>query len=490
MIERADNLEQLFAEPESVDVGPIDMIHRGHDGAVCFARKINDKFESLWALPAKGLTGIFGSVVSQIERDGYFSINGFMPTTAKSKADPSLAMALRKGSLVRYLTAAFVDIDTYNFEGMTVGKAVGRIIELQDANAFPPATMIVRSGQGIWLLWLLCEEGNRRKPVRARTEKIEAWSRIQSELYRRIARSFLPPDANARDVSRIMRVPGSINSKVGARVQFWPQLDANGEPFTYGLDELAALVDVRPSRQKRKPTDKPVDPARREKGLKGRRALASKRLRLIERLAALRGKFSEGTRHHAALLFAKFLQESCIDDRGTLIDENGTTVSIRRQVEAFIRDRCASGTHSVAVKDVLAGDRYAKIRWSDVRMIELLQITDDEAKAIGCPTLVESRNRQEHRDKDANREERGQQRRELIAHFVGSYFKHHHGELPTLEEVKAFLSGERELTASKPTIMRDWDQLTLAGRLPPRRLKKSKPVDAAALLAGNTQRAT
>lgn len=487
MIERAANLEQLFAEPESVDVGPIDMIHRGHDGAVCFARKINGKFENLWALPAKGITGgIFDSLVGQIERDGYFSINGFMLSkTAKSKADPSLAMALRNGSLVRYLTAAFVDIDTYKFEDMTVGKAVGRIIELQDANAFPPATMIVRSGRGIWLLWLLCEEGNRRKPVRAWDDKTEAWTRIQGELHRRIARSFLPPDANARDVSRIMRVPGSINSTVGTRVQFWPQLDANGEPFIYGLDELAALVDVRPSKKKRKPTDKPVDPARREKGLKGKRALASKRLRLIERLATLRERFSEGTRHHAALLFAKFLRESCIDDRGTLIDENGTTVSIRRQVEAFIRDRCASGTHKVSADDVLDRDRYAKLRWSDVRMIELLQITDDEAKVIGCPTLAESRGRQEHRDKDANREERGQQRRELIAHFVGSYAKHHHGALPTLEEVKAFLSDERELTACKMTISRDWDQLILSGRLPPRRLKKAKLVDAAALLTGN-----
>lgn len=485
MIERAANLEQLFAEPESVDVGPIDMIHRGHDGAVCFARKKNGEFESLWSLPAKGLTGIFNSVVSQIECDGYFSINGFMPTTAKSKVDPSLARPLRSGSLVRYLTAAFVDIDTYNFEGMTVGKAVGRIIELQDANAFPPATMIVRSGQGIWLLWLLCEEGNRRKPVRARNDKIEAWRRIQSELYRRIARNFLPPDANARDISRIMRVPGSINSKVGTRVQFWPQLDDNGEPFVYGLDELAALVEVRPSRRKRKPTDKPIDPARREKGLRGRRALASKRLQLIVNLATLRERFTEGTRHHAALLFAKFLRESCIDDQGTLIDANGATVDIRRQVEAFIRDRCASGTHPVAVKDVLTGDRYAKIRWSDVRMIELLQITDNEAKTIGCTTLAEARDRQEHRDKDANREERGQQRRELIAHFVGSYVKHHHGALPTLEEVKEFLSGERGLTASKPTILRDWDQLTLADRLPPRRLKPSKQTDAAALLTGN-----
>lgn len=470
----ARDIERLFEGADAVDVRPIEMIHRGHDGGVAFARKIDGKFEQLWSLPAKGIAGVFADVVAEIERDGFFSINGFRSSLDKSKANPKLPRAVRQSGLVRWITAAFVDLDLYRFEGWTFGSTVGRILDLQDAGSIPTATMIVRSGQGVWLLWLLAETQGGRKPVKAWPEKIECWGRIQGELARLVAHHLLPPDANARDVARVMRVPGSINTKaaIGTRVKFVPFLDASGEPIVYGLDELASLIGVRPSRQKRRPSDKPPDPAKREAGLKGKRELARKRLAWILRLGELRGGFAEGMRQHAAIMFAKFALESCHESDGSRIDANGEPLDIRRSVGRFIDTHCARGTHPVTARDVLAGDRFAKLRWSDVRILETLEVTDDEARAVGCPTLGEARERQERRDKDPNRDERARSRRELVVHFVQRIMQGG-SPPPTLETVQHHLAAVG-IETTKPTIGRDWDQLTLAGRLPPRPTKPGK----------------
>lgn len=468
----ARDIERLFDGEDAVDVRPIELIHRGHNGGVAFARKRNGKFEQLWALPANGIAGIFRDVVGEIEQDGFFSINGFRRAVSPSPFNPKLPRAERRSSWVRWLTCCFADLDCYRW-GSSFGSTVGRILDLQDEGKIPAASMIVRSGQGAWPLWLLADAPGGRKPVQAWPEAIECWHRIQGELHRTLVRHMLPPDTNARDLARVMRVPGSINGKCGVRVRFVPFLDERGEPIVYGLDELASLVGVRPSKKKRLPSDRPVDPARRERGLKGKRELARKRLAWILGLAELRGGFAEGVRHQAALLFAKFRWESCTDVDGMRVDPAGAgeVLDIRRSVAEFVRDHCAKGTHPVVTAEVLAGDRFAKLRWTDVLLIERLGITDTEAKAIGCPTLDEARNRQERRDKDANREERGRQRRELIAHFVNRSL----GQIPTLEAVQAMLA-EVGIEVTKPTIGRDWDHLHGDGRLPKRRMKPGKLV--------------
>ena len=37
----------------------------------------------------------------------------------------------------------------------STGKAIGAVIDAQDQGLIPPASVITRSGRGIWLLWLL-----------------------------------------------------------------------------------------------------------------------------------------------------------------------------------------------------------------------------------------------------------------------------------------------------------------------------------------------
>jgi hypothetical protein len=470
---RGDVVDALLAGEDVVDVRPIEMIHRGHDGAIAFARKRGGKFEQLWGLPANDLS-LFGSVVEQIERDGYFSIHGFQRFTTRSRADPRFTIGRRTHDSLRWLTAAFVDIDGHNF-GRTFGDVVGRMLNLQDEGVFPTASLIVRSGRGAWFLWLIADEPGGRKPVRAWNEKVQAWKRIQSELLRRTAQHLLPADANAADIARVMRVPGSINSRapIGKRVKFVPLLDENGEPITYGLDQLAALLGVRPSRQRKLAQTSEADPERRERGFAGRRKLAEKRLTWLRRLGELRGKFKEGTRHNATLMYAKFVLESVRLIDGVPVDANGERLNIERSVRDFIRTRCDSGGHPVEAHDVLSGDRFDKLRWTDEQIVARLQITDDEARAVGCPTLAEARSRRERSDRRMNRNETRTARRELIAGILRSIEVATPGTVPTLETLQAILA-ENGIEASKPTLGRDWDDLTGSGRAPRRRMKPGK----------------
>ena len=52
------------------------------------------------------------------------------------------------------LNACYVDIDFHKL-GLDIGTVIGRVVNLQESGQLPHASMIVRSGHGIWLLWLV-----------------------------------------------------------------------------------------------------------------------------------------------------------------------------------------------------------------------------------------------------------------------------------------------------------------------------------------------
>jgi hypothetical protein len=61
---------------------------------------------------------------------------------------------LHRTDRLRYINTCYVDID-FDKLGLDGGTVIGRIVNLQDSGQLPHASMIVRSGHGIWLLWLI-----------------------------------------------------------------------------------------------------------------------------------------------------------------------------------------------------------------------------------------------------------------------------------------------------------------------------------------------
>jgi phage/plasmid-associated DNA primase len=121
------------------------------------------------------------------------------------------------------ITVAYIDLD---FRSIAEDEPAVRSV----ADTFPvPPSIVVNSGGGLHLYWLLKEP----LPAQEYRERLEA-------LNKKLA-SILAGDAAATDVCRLMRLPGTTNSKYGSqRKVVVEKLDA---AFRYDFDELEEAVD-------------------------------------------------------------------------------------------------------------------------------------------------------------------------------------------------------------------------------------------------------
>ena len=307
-----------FHTPGKPDCQMIELLHRRHDGFISFHAKRGETLEQLVSLPADSLPGLFDQLIPDLDENGMFSVNGMFRgerwgnrrgyVDAAGKPLPS---AYRNHKAIRWLTASYVDLDCHRL-GLESGTVIGEVIRLQDANEIPPASVITRSGNGVWLLWLLADENG--KPLRGHDSIITRWSRVQHAIQGRLAR--LGADAMALDAARITRVPGSINSKAGRRVSYWLQLDEIQKPFVYDLDQLARWfnvdLSVKPSRRIPDTADGAIltRNAYQIRASKGQRGRWAKALANFRRLWDLRGKFRAGTRNAAVMVLATILHST------------------------------------------------------------------------------------------------------------------------------------------------------------------------------------
>lgn len=135
------------------------------------------------------------------QTDFYISQNGF-------------AQRNRRAVNVLHLNMLFVDIDI-----RTIGGSSHWLAKLSPEHAarhlavwcadegIPMPSLIVWSGNGLHGKWLFAKSAPRAaKPV---------WDALQLHLVKRLKTSSWPVDEQARDVPRILRIPGTMNQKGG-----------------------------------------------------------------------------------------------------------------------------------------------------------------------------------------------------------------------------------------------------------------------------------
>ena len=401
--------------PKKPDPTLTDLIHRGHRGHVSFHRlsptlknqKGKPAFQDLYSLKAKDVKEHFQKIAPDLQHDSFFSING-MKTAGfnNSKVRSEFKSAFRNGSSVEYLTSCFVDIDCSNL-GITVGTAIGQVIDASDQGRIPKPSIFVRSGNGLWLFWLL--RAGRDDPtigektngaVRAFTNRISTWSRIQHKILNIFA--SIGADKNARDLARITRILGTQNTKSFLRTNVKVHSDiwlsctscdqsASIEVVAYTLEELALKFEVRQEMDEgswsRSTVAKITDPRYRQKGIKGSMRLAQIRLDRLTKLFAIRGtnkRFKIGTRRAVALLYARCLFGA---------QEKKDMDSIRQTLERFGRNMTEQG-HGLnsfdIVKEVFLSKGWERFRYCDVTIARMLNVTDDEAQLCGLPTEAQA----------------------------------------------------------------------------------------------------
>src|SRR5208282_4214617 len=315
----------------------------------------------------------FKAQVDQLDADEqwFYSINSFYkPRPGPGRGIAGLPRALRKKWAASYLTCLFCDIDGYNV-GLDFGALLGRIVTLQDAGKFPPASVIKRSGRGAWLYWFLKDKPDTDQPPTAHAHRQVMWSLLQREINDRL--SVIGADIGAKNISRITRFPGSYNPKSGLRVVYWIQGGEDGAGFMYTMEQMSELLGVvieePPPRR---------DGERHRTGNAGAADAVTLRLRDFQILRDMRGGgFDDGCRNIACtiytwLLFKKGFRPDVVRKEVTRLGRACRTPLDQCRIDVDIQSGTDMAKHPIKHN---AG-------WRDAAIAAKLKVTDAEAREL------------------------------------------------------------------------------------------------------------
>lgn len=436
----------------------MDLIHRRNDGYISITRKDErGGWENICAIPASRLPGLFAEdLISLVDQDGYFSINSQYrypirnPYNLCDEDGKLLYLPARHRKHLRHLTACYVDLDIHRLN-ITTGKAIGAVIDAQDQGLIPPASVITRSGRGIWLLWLLRDpKGGLQHGY---DEKERAWSKIQVAIGAKFRN--LAADPLAKDCSRVTRIPGSMNRKAGQRVGYWVQYDTDGQIPTYTLQSLADALHVDISETSKPRTGIIVNEKRSASGKQGQYARWRWDYQAFWELMGLRGAISFGCRHNhlmiIGIIIGRLFRRDPEKREEAIVDAMRRLHPMMQQVTG---DRY---TLSNVERDIRrnAEQPVSKKHLQHATIAHLLHVTEEESEQLrvllgrdSWPPSPEFERATTLQPK--TRADEAAQRQAILQSFVNQLG----AKFPTLRELQELLKG-RGLSASPATIQKD-----------------------------------
>ena len=379
------------------------------------------------------------AVTLHADRPGFFSLlvkpSGLTPRQSSYRVDmlpqvlaaldPDIDSYMSQATFFRpnrrlvnlwHLPLCFVDLDTYK-------TAYGKLHEeplslavrqrLADVGV-PPASLVIHSGRGVYLKWLL------KSPLPQAA--LPRWNAVQRELVSRLV--DFGADPKARDASRVLRLVTTCNTNQPdpelrkVRV-LWVE-EADGEPLLHDFERLAeAVLPFTRKEVASVEADKPpvrVIQFKRggESALELRRfsfeTLHWDRVTDMRKLQQLRGPIAEGGRETFVFLMLNELAKSGQVNAHNFQYE---TVALARECESFVKgsdwSRSTFSTLYRRVKEHVAG-QYGRgqglYKYQNQTLIEQLEITPDEERHM--KTLI-STTEKYRRNNDRRREARGYQ---------------------------------------------------------------------------------
>lgn len=350
-------VSEKFAE---VCPAPILYLHRHLDGYISFAtERDNDDFRPLVSIRAGELETWFPAFREQLLKDGYVGINADWRLRSYGEHGSSYGYPLHRSDKLSYINACYVDIDFHTL-GLDIGTVIGRIVNLQESGQLPHASMFVRSGHGLWALWLVHDIENEDLSQRAFPDKLELYSRIQAAIIERLLP--LGADMACRDAARHLRIAGSLNTGSESTVE-WLIQGKGACGYIYTLPQLARLFRAVPTRRHHGEIVA-HNPAKR----RGWVALNAQRLRDFNTLRALRGGFSEGCRHNAMKIYGWLLRCNAIPNADVL------------SLLTVMGEQCRPSLKKADIKDAW---KYRQIRrMRDETISNWLLVTEGESELL------------------------------------------------------------------------------------------------------------
>lgn len=282
----------------------------------------------------------------------------------------------RRLEYIKELNALFIDLDTYN----TKFNKEQILMDLEQ-NYFnkkvPIPNYVIDSGRGMYLIWLINSVPSKALPL---------WKAVQEYLYSQL--ECFGADRKALDATRILRVPGSINSKAKTVVGILDEYD-----YVYDLREIQHefLPELKPKEKKRGRPRK-INFVYRE------RSLYYARIQDITKLCELREYSLKGKRELILFLYRYYLCVFTEDVQKALED----VLELNSMFIPPLGDNEVRKATMSAERVYI--DKVKEYKYKNSTLIELLEITEDEERYM--TTIIsnkEYRRRKKLRDSEYQR---------------------------------------------------------------------------------------
>ncbi len=231
-------------------------------GYVC-TLKLPEKIQNFWGL--NDVENLLKFAAQDEESDLYLSLNAFEYGNRKSFA-------------LKQIRNVGIDLDIHN-KKLPLADAIDKLRGLIFKGVIPNPNLLIRSGRGLQLIYSI-ENGA--------SPKMAYMSRYITSQYLSMLSEF-GADTQTTDVTRVLRMPNTVNQKNKARtsVEIWNRRE-------FSLEELYdyCVPMEQPKKQRRSSTGRiAMLPAR--KGVIDLYSLNTKRKDDLERLLTLRGGIME-----------------------------------------------------------------------------------------------------------------------------------------------------------------------------------------------------
>ena len=323
-------------EHSSPSIRYINCIHGESEGWITKA-KISDKGYKQWHYKHIQLVGL------KFDEDNeYITLNTFYKT-------------YRRIECLKELNALFIDLDTYK-TGFTKEQILMNLNENYFGKNIPIPNLIIDSGRGLYLIWLIKKVPSMALPL---------WKAIEEYFYK-ILKEF-GADRQALDATRILRVPGSFNSKTHTEVKIIDNYD-----YLYELREIQNeyMPELSEKAPKRRGRPKKVSFIYRE------RSLYYTRLQDLIKLCELREYHLKGHREFILFLYRYYLCYFTEDTEKSLND----TIELNNMFKQPLREQEVIRATKSAEKVYLSKNKDYK--YKNETLINLLQISDDEQREM------------------------------------------------------------------------------------------------------------
>ena len=280
----------------------------------------------------------------------------------------------RRLECIKELNFLYIDLDYYKTK-YTKEQVIMNLEENYFNKIIPATNNILDSGRGLALLWNINKVPSQALPL---------WKAIQEYLYHQLKE--FGADRQALDATRVLRVPGSINSKSKTVVSIIDEYD-----YIYDLREIQKeyLPELKP-KEKKKGRPKKINYVYRE------RSLYFARIQDIIKLCELREYDLRGHREIILFLYRYYLCGFTEDVQKALED----VLELNSMFRYPLKENEVIRATMSAEKCYL--DKNKEYKYKNDTLIELLEITEYEETYMST-IISKNEYKRRHREREKNR---------------------------------------------------------------------------------------